>query len=345
MTRWRKRLNKNDSEALLKETIHTALRMQVIKPKEVVRVNVDTTVQEKAVAYPTDARNYNKGRKLLVKIAKKRGIELRQSYVRVGEELLRKQARYAYARQMKRSAKATKQLRTYLGRVIREMERSCEKLTKRENEILALVKRLHAQKREDKNKVYSLHAPEVECIAKGKAHKKYEFGCKASVISTNVTNWIVGADACHGIPYDGHTLLEAVSQVKRLTGCDVKEVYCDKGYRLKKEEVPEGFRMFLPGVRKRSAAEKKRMKRRNAIEPIIGHMKSDNRLSRNYLRGVLGDVFNVILAACGFNMRKLLRAFLYLQFRSFLRNFLSIRRIIKDALFRNKYIFSLQHCA
>ena len=344
MTRWRKRLNKNDSEALLKETIQTALRMNVMKPKEVSRVNVDTTVQEKAVAYLTDARNYNKGRKLLVKIAKKRGIELRQSYVRLGEKLLRQQARYAYARQMKRSAKATKQLRTYLGRVIREMDSSSEKLTKRENEILALVKRLHAQKREDKNKVYSVHAPEVECIAKGKAHKKYEFGCKASVVSTNGTNWIVGADACHGIPYDGHTLVQAVSQVKRLTGSEVHEVYCDKGYRLKKEEVPEGFRMLLPGGSKRNASEKKRMKRRNAIEPIIGHMKSDHRLSRNYLRGILGDVCNVILAACGFNMRKLLRAFLYLQFRSFWRSFLSMRCIIKDALLRKNPILSLNFC-
>jgi IS5 family transposase len=232
MTRWRKRLSKNDSEALLKETIQTALRMDVMKPKEVARVNIDTTVQEKAVSYPTDARNYNKGRKLLVKIAKKRGIELRQSYARVGEEAHRQQARYAHARQMKRAAKATKRLRNYLGRVLREIERSAEKLTKREQEILALVKRLYNQKREDKRKIYSLHAPEVECIAKGKAHKKYEFGCKASVVSTNATNWIVGAEACHGTPYDGHTLAGALSQVKRLTGEEVKEAYCDKGYRL-----------------------------------------------------------------------------------------------------------------
>jgi IS5 family transposase len=342
MTRWRKRLNKNNSEELLKETIQAALRMKAMKPKEVSRVNVDTTVQEKAIAYPTDARNYNKGRKLLVKIAKKRGIELRQSYARVGEEMLRQQARYAYARQMKRSAKATKQLRTYLGRVIREIEQSSEKLTNREKEILALVKRLHAQKREDKSKVYSVHAPEEECIAKGKVHKKYEFGCKASLVSTNGTNWIVGAEAYHGIPYDGHTLVEALSQVKRLTGSEVKEAYCDKGYRLKKEEVPEGCRMYLPGVRKRSIAEKKRMKRRNAIEPIIGHMKSDHRLSRNYLRGILGDVCNVILAACGFNMRKLLRAFLSLQLRSILKYFSRVKHYFEDALLRLNVLYCQQ---
>ena len=344
MTRWRKRLGKDESEALLKETINAALRMGVMKLKEVNRVNVDTTVQEKAVAYPTDARNYNKGRKLLVKIAKKRGIELRQNYARVGEELLRQQARYAHARQMKRSTKATKRLRNYLGRVLREIECSADKLTKREIEILALVKRLHAQNREDKNKVYSVHAPEVECIAKGKTHKKYEFGCKASVVSTNGTNWIVGADACHGIPYDGHTLSRALSQVKRLTGTEVREVYCDKGYRLKKGEEPENCRMFLPGGRKRSASEKKRMKRRNAIEPIIGHMKFDHRMSRNYLRGIVGDIHNVILAASGFNMRKLLRAFLYLRLRSFWSNFLDMIRVIKDAWLRKNPLYSLLSC-
>jgi IS5 family transposase len=339
MTRWRKRLNKHDSEALLKETIETALRMEAMKPQEVKRVNVDTTVQEKAVAYPTDAKNYNKGRQLLVKIAKNRGIELRQSYTRVGDRSLHQQSRYAHARQMKRAAKATKQLRTYLGRVIREIEQSCEKLTTREKAILALVKRLHSQKREDKKKVYSLHAPEVECIAKGKAHKKYEFGCKASIVSTNGTNWIVGAEACHGTPYDGHTLVEALSQVKRLTGSEVKEVYCDKGYRLKKEEQPENCRMFLPGMRKRSFCEKKRMKRRNAIEPIIGHLKSGHRLGRNYLRGISGDIHNVILAACGFNMRKLLRAFLYPQLRSILESLASVKRFFEDALLLLKPLY------
>ena len=144
----------------------------------------------------------------------------------------------------------------------------------------------------------------------------------------------MGADACHGTPYDGHTLVEALSQVKRLTGREVQEAYCDKGYRLKKEELPVNCRLLLPGVRKRSAAEKKRMKRRNAIEPIIGHLKSDHRLSRNFLRGIMGDVRNVILAACGFNMRKLLRAFLYLQLRSFLEDIARIKRLIEGTLLR-----------
>jgi len=127
--------------------------------------------------------------------------------------------------------------------------------------------------------------------------------------------------------------------VKRLTGHEVKEAYCDKGYRLKKDEAPENCRMFLPGGRRHNAAEKKRMKRRNAIEPIIGHLKSDNRLSRNYLRGILGDVHNVILAACGFNMRKLLRAFLYLQLRSFWRNFSDTKRLFEDASLRLSGIY------
>jgi IS5 family transposase len=341
MTRWRKRAGKNDSEALLKETIQTALRMNAMKPAEVERVNVDTTVQEKAVAYPTDARNYNKGRKLLVEIAKKRGIRLRQSYARVGEELLRQQARYAHANQMKRALKATKGLRNYLGRVLREVEQGLEKLTKREADIFELVKRLHGQKREDKKKVYSLHAPEVECIAKGKARKKYEFGCKASIVSTNGTNWIIGAFACHETPYDGHTLSEALSQTRRLSGYEVREAFCDKGYRLKKGERPANCRLYLPGERGRSLSEKKRMKRRNAIEPIIGHLKSENRLSRNYLKGILGDVRNVLLAACGFNIRKLLRAFLYLRFELLGNIFPSIKYLMKDSLLRFNSLYCL----
>ena len=160
-------------------------------------------------------------------------------------------------------------------------------------------------------------------------------------MSTNGTNWIIGAEACHGTPYDGHTFSEALLQVKRLTGHEVKEAYCDKGYRLKKDEAPENCRMFLPGRRGYSVAEKKRMKRRNAIEPIIGHLKSDNRLSRNYLRGILGDVHNVILAACGFNMRKLLRAFLYLQLRSFWKSFSNIKHLFQDTLLRLSGIYCI----
>jgi len=316
MTRWRKRLNKIETEILLKETIETALRTKTLSRKDVERVNVDTTVQEKSVAYPTDARNYNKARKLLVRIAQKRGIALRQSYARTGEELLRKQGKYVHARQMKRAAKATRQLRNYLGRIIREIERSAVELTKRESEILALSQRLYQQKREDKNKVYSLHAPEVECIAKGKAHKKYEFGCKASIVSTNKNNWIVGAQAFHGTPYDGKTLSDAMEQVSMITGRGVKAAYCDKGYRLKKEDRPENYRLYLSGERGLSKTEKAKLRRRSAIEPIIGHLKTDHRLSRNYLLGVMGDVRNVILSACGFNIRKLLRAFLYSHLRS-----------------------------
>jgi IS5 family transposase len=331
MTRWRKRLDKSDSEALLKETIETAIRTKALATKDVNRVNVDTTVQEKNVSYPTDAKNYNKARKVLVRIAKRCGIKLRQSYARKGEEMLRKQGQYAHARQMKRAQKATRQLRNYLGRIIREVERGSELLTQQERKLLLIVTRLHEQKREDKNKVYSLHAPEVECISKGKAHKKYEFGCKASFVSTNKSNWILGATACHGTPYDGNTLSEALAQVKRLSGHEVKEAYCDKGYRLKKEDKPKDCQLYLSGQRGLSKAEKTRLRRRNAIEPLIGHMKMDHRLCRNYLLGVMGDIQNAMFSACGFNIRKLLRAFLYPHLRSISEAFSWIKSLIEDS--------------
>ena len=339
MTRWRKRLKEEDAEALLKETIQIALRTRALTTKEVEQVNVDTTVQEKAVAYPTDAHNYNKARKHLVKIARRHGIKLRQSYERVGEKLLRQQGCYAHARQMNRSQRAVKKLRSILGYVLREVQQKLVLLTEREKQLVTLIKKLYIQKREDKQKVYSLHAPEVECIAKGKVRKKYEFGDKVSIVSSNKGNWILGTQALHGNPYDGHTLQCALDQAMKLTGHEIKKAYCDKGYRLKKAEALTSCQVLLPGQKRRSPEEKNRMKRRNAIEPIIGHLKSDHRLSRNYLRGVIGDKQNAILASCGFNMRKLLRVFLYPLIKRLFSSFFGVLSQIREVVFN--FIFPL----
>jgi IS5 family transposase len=222
MSKWRKRVGAERLEKLLEATIHTALAMKALKPHELQQVNVDTTVQEKAIAFPTDARLYHKMRIALVRYAKALGIPLRQNYRFVGKKTLFWQHRYAHARQMKRAAKMTRKLKTLLGRVVRDIERKARKIRGKIadeplRELLALAQRLLAQERDSKNKIYSVHAPEVECIAKGKAHKRYEFGCKASVATTSKSNWIVGAQALHGNPYDGHTLAGAIEQIERLT--------------------------------------------------------------------------------------------------------------------------------
>lgn len=316
LVKWRKRIGAGGMEQLLRETIAAAQRQQALPPKEIQRVNVDTTVQEKAIAFPTDARLYHKARCVLVREAKRAGIELRQSYRRVGKRALQKQGRYAHAQQLKRAAQQTRKLRTYLGRVIRDIERKAAasgiELDEQFTQYLERARRIHQQQRADKHKLYSMQAPEVECIAKGKEHKKYEFGCKVSVVTTSKRGWVVGIAALHGNPYDGHTLKGAHAQVTRLTGVTPAEMFVDKGYR-GTQHHPENVAVYISG-RKLSGTLKRLLRRRSAIEPVIGHLKQDHRMKRNYLQGKAGDEINALLVGCGFNLRKLTRVFFWLIF-------------------------------
>ena len=189
MTRWRKRIGDVGAEELLKQTIEAGLKLKAVKATQLKRVNVDTTVQEKDIRFPTDARLYDRARERLVKEAKKRDIDLRQNYNRLSKNLVYKQNRYAHARQMKRAKSCTKKLRTYLGRVIRDIERKCQSPDKDLRSLLETSKRIFTQQRQDKNKVYSVHEPDVECISKGKAHQRYEFGSKVSVATTK-SRWL-----------------------------------------------------------------------------------------------------------------------------------------------------------
>ena len=312
LVRWRNRVGAEGMEKLLKETIESAKRKKLVREQEVKRVNVDTTVQEKAIAFPTDGRLYHKMRSTLVRVAKKIGIELRQSYERLSKRALIKHGRYSHARQMKRARKENKKLKVYLGRVMRDIQRKCPSPNEVLKNLLTLAERIFKQQRKDSNKVYSVHAPEVECISKGKAHKRYEFGCKVRMVTTSKENWILGIDAIHGNPYDGHTLKASIEQATKIAGWQPKEAYCDKGYR--GSETIEGTTVQVTNRKKKSVSrwEWKWFKRRSAIEPIFGHLKSDNKLERNHLKGKEGDRINAILAGCGFNMRKLIRAFFLL---------------------------------
>jgi len=315
LVKWRKRIGPDGLEGLLKETVDTAKRKKLIKKSHLKRVNVDTTVQEKAVSFPTDARLYHKMRRTLVREAKARGIKLRQSYERLGKHALYKQGRYSHARQMKRAKKETKRLKVYLGRILRDIERKCPCPDKELQKLLSLADRIFRQQQKDSNKVYSVHAPEVECICKGKVHKRYEFGCKVSVVTTSKDNWVVGIESIHGNPYDGHTLKRAIEHSERMTGWHPANAYCDKGYRRAIGDVADTT-VHLSNKKKRSLPRSIRrwLRRRSAIEPVIGHLKSDNRMERNHLLGRDGDRINAILAACGFNLRKLLKAFFLFLF-------------------------------
>jgi IS5 family transposase len=313
MTRWRKRLGEAGAERLLRETIETGIRMKAIKPAQMKRINVDTTVQTKAVRYPTDARSYNRMRERLVKAARASGLRVKQSYDRVGPRLLMESGRYAHARQMQRSRAATRRLRTNLGRVMREIERQKVEAGSELAQMLETAHHIHEQERKDKKKVYSVHEPQVECIGKGKAGKKYEFGNKVSVAVSSVGGWMLGTLSLAGNPYDGHTLGEQMQQVQRLIGKNrVREVHVDMGYRGHGYEGPETVHV---DKRSRGRTAKRLwqwMKRRAAVEPTIGHLKSEHRLERNRLKGVSGDAINAMLSAAGMNLQKLLRAFLRL---------------------------------
>jgi IS5 family transposase len=312
LSRWRKRVGAERLEKLLEATIHAALAIGALRRQELEKVNVDTTVQEKAIAFPTDARLYHKMRLALVRRATSLGIRLRQNYRFKGKKLLAKQGRYAHARQMKRAAKMTRQLKTILGRVLRDIERKAGKIQGQIadvplRELVAMAERLLQQTRTSKNKIYSVHAPEVECLAKGKAHKRYEFGCKASVATTSKSNWVVGTHALHGNPYDGHTLRGAIAQVERLTGHSPQDVMVDQGYRGHGYEGPAIVHVVRSIPKRATRALRRMLKRRAAIEPTIGHLKSGNRMDRNYLTGQEGDRINALLSAAGYNLRKLLR--------------------------------------
>jgi len=323
MTKWRNRLKSEGLETLLAETIQTGLKTKVLKRTSLQRLNVDTTVQEKAITFPTDAKLYHRLRLKLVREAKACGILLRQSYTRKSKQSLVMQSRYAHARQMKRSRKEVRKLKTYLGRVTRDIGRKVSgktELEKRFSPLLEMGHRLLKQKRTDSNKLYSLHAPEVECIAKGKAHKRYEFGCKVSIATTSKDNFVVGMQALHDNPYDGHTLDGAVEQAERLGDFIAQSIFVDMGYRGHNYEGPAKVHLARRGLRKVKPSLRRWLKRRSAIEPVIGHMKNDGRLGRNYLHGQEGDRINAILCGAGHNIRKLLRAFLLFLFSWLFKN-------------------------
>jgi IS5 family transposase len=308
MSRWRKRIGEKGSELILAETLKAGLRSGAVKESSLKRVNVDTTVQPKAVRYPTDSRSYNRCRERLVRLAQKYGINLRQSYSRLGPYALRKASSYAHARQFKRAKKEVRRLKIYLGRVYRDILRNIlddPDLHAEFHEELELTERMLDQQRHDKDKLYSIHAPEVECIAKGKVHKKYEFGVKVGVATTSRDNFVVGMQALPGNPFDGHSLQGALDQVTRLTGVLPERCYVDRGYRghrIKQTSI------FFSGQRRGvTPTIRKELRRRSAVEPVIGHMKEDGKLGRNWLKGSIGDKINALLCGAGHNMRIILR--------------------------------------
>jgi len=314
LSRWRGRLGEDELAALIQESLSVGHKTGALETKDLERVAVDTTVQPKAIAHPTDAGLMHRALEKLVKLAKRHGVELRQSYLRVAKRAAIMVGRYSHAHQFKRARRMLKFLRTRLGRLIRDINRKIDgnaALEARFRPLLILAGQVRAQDHRQRGpKVYSLHAPEVECIGKGKARAPYEFGCKVS-IATPVTKpkggqFVLHARALHGNPFDGHTLGPAIADIERMTGIEVKRGHVDRGYR--GHNHPHKFRIWITGqVRRTTAAIKREMKRRAAVEPVIGHVKAEHRMDRNYLKGRQGDRANAILAAAGYNFSLLLR--------------------------------------
>lgn len=309
LVRWRQRIGEEGCEWLLAHSIEAATRAGVIKRPSLDEVVLDTTVQPKAIAHPTDSRLLNRAREHLVAAAQDAGITLRQSYARVGKAAEAQAGRYAHAKQYRRMQREIRKLRTWLGRVIRDVQRKAEaaggEIAGALKAKLELAQRLHQQRRDSKNKLYALHAPEVECIAKGKARTPYEFGVKVSVAVTAKEGLVVGMRSMPGNPYDGHTVDSQLEQVGILTGHMPKIVLADRGYR--GVQPPSGTRLLISHTRRLPPRLKKLLKRRQVVEPMIGHMKADGLLAKNWLKGAVGDALHALLCGAGHNLRMILR--------------------------------------
>lgn len=316
ISRWRKRVDIEKLEKVLQESLHVAYKTKALSPKDVHKIAVDTTVQEKAVDYPSDIQLFLDGIIDLGRSAKRSGLKLKQNYRFIAKRLAVKASGYAHARQMNRLKTAKKAMRNLMYKLKARIEnaakvagKSMDQLSEHLSERLARSDKVLLQQKTDKNQLLVWHAPEVECIAKGKARSPYEFGCKVS-LATNINPakagyFILSARALHGKPYDGHTLASTIENVEAITGCEISKAYVDEGY--KGHDYENKHRVYRSRQKRGVFGKiKKELKRRSAIEPIIGHAKHDHRMDRCILKGKKGDQINAIFAAIGFNFKQLL---------------------------------------
>jgi len=303
LVHFRHRIGKEGVELIFRESIR--INGKDSNDKD---VYIDTAVQEKNITFPTDDKLTRKIIKRCRKIAERNDLKLRQSYRRILKKLSYDQRFRNHHRNKGKAKRADKKVRTIAGRPVREVERKPGSGVDDYRDELDLYKRVLAQKKKDKNKIYSLHEVDVQCISKGKEHKLYEFGNKVSITRTG-SGVIVGALSFRN-EFDGHTPDKAVEQVEKMTDRKPRNGICDRGYRGRSKvrdaliHIPKSFTKALSTYQKNK--ERKYFRKRAGIEPVIGHLKEDHRLSRNYYKGITGDEINVMLAAAGFNFKRMM---------------------------------------
>ncbi len=301
LVEFRKRIGREGIELILKESIRING-----KDSDDDIISADTTVQEKNITYPTDDKLYKKIIHKCQAIATQEQVELRQSYTRTIKKLSILQRFRRNKGGDVKARKAAKKIKTIAGRQVRDLERKLAPDARaRHNLDLELYKKVLAQKRSDSNKIYSLHEPQVKCYTKGKEHKKFEFGSKVSILLTQKTGVVVGALNFNDTLHDSKTLPQALEQYQRLTGREPKELFADRGYRGPKTINQTTIHTPKPD-NNITKQKRKKHRRRAAIEPTIGHLKSDYRMLRNYLKGAIGDDINVMLAGAAMNFKRVM---------------------------------------
>ena len=299
---FRQRIGEPGAELILKESIRINRKRDDDNFGNA--VSLDSTVQEKNITYPTDDKSYKKIIKKCWKIADEEGIDLRQSYTRTVKVLSFKQRFKKHKNGAKEARKAGKKIKIIAGRLIRDLARKVplERLGVH-LPYLKIAQQVLSQKRGDSNKIYSLHEPDVKCYAKGKEHKKFEFGSKASIMVDQSSGIIVGALNFTESLHDSKTIPEALEQYQRLTGEQPKDVFVDRGYRGKSEY--NSTKINIPNPQKNISKQKRQGHiKRAGIEPVIGRLKQNYRLNKNYLKGILGDNINLIFAAAAMNFKR-----------------------------------------
>ena len=306
---FRKRIGEKGIEKIFAYSV----RMHDAKTNTSNFVLSDTTVQENNTSFPTDAKLCKKVIDYCNKIAGNEGIKQRQRYTKVSKQMVRNTYNGKHPKRAKAARKSQRQLKTIAMRLIRELQRNFNAEQQEfYKDLMTLYTKVVTQKRNDADKIYSIHKPFTRCIAKGKAHSQYEFGNKVGLITTanKGKKIILGIKAFLQTPYDGHTIEPLLEQMETGGQKLPKELLYDRGGRGKSEI--KGVKISIPSTpRKKDTAYQKQTKRkkfrtRAAIEPIIGHLKTDFRLAKNYFMGETGPQINALLAATAWNLKKMM---------------------------------------